>query len=299
MKYSSYKARNTLVLLTFLIVILIVGGYFILLSYPKKIHRAESQLKSIQQQIAVFDGVEIQFAKIQRQIKEEQNKLSNLNKQITAEVSPANTYSYLNMILKYSGVVKFDLLFAGSNSGTKYGYNVYNIKGEGSFNNIYRFIWYIERGPQIYRVKKLSLRGVESKDPETEETKLIVPFEAEIWALYADIKDLPKIKRKLSDVAVSNVRNPFYPYIMRDVPPNKNELVEVERAELKGVMPGKAFVADHNGNVHVLKEGDEVYLGNVTKIDTKKNQVVFTLNKAGIVEKFVLTLRFEQAQKER
>jgi len=32
----------------------------------------------------------------------------------------------------------------------------------------------------------------------------------------------------------------------------------------------------------------------VTKIDIEKNQVEFTLNKAGIVEKFVLKLRFEQ-----
>jgi hypothetical protein len=116
----------------------------------------------------------------------------------------------------------------------------------------------------------------------------------EIHALYADVKDLPPIKKTLADVKVEEVKNPFVPYVYRELPPNTRGLLEVERADLKAIIPGRAFVADHTGKIHVLKEGDEVYLGYVTKIDVEKNQVEFTLNKAGIVEKFVLKLRFEQ-----
>ena len=172
-----------------------------------------------------------------------------------------------------------------------YGYNIYNIKGEGSFSTIYKFIWYIERGPQIYKIKKLSLRGIEGA--KTDRSKLII-FEIEIWALFAAVKDLPPIKRKLSDVVVAEVKDPFTPYVSRGLPPNRENLLEVERATLKAVIPGKAFIADHKGKVHVLKEGDKVYLGYTTKINAEKSQVEFTLNKNGIVQKFVLKLRFSR-----
>ncbi len=289
-----YKTRNTLILLTFLIIILVVGAYFIFYSYPKKINKARAEIQDTERQINALAGLQVELYNLQKQIKEEQEKLAQLDKQIVPEVTPAMTYSYLNSILNYAGFVKFDMLYMGSKKAQKYAYNIYDIKGEASFENIYKFIWYLEQGPQIYRLARLDLRGVETRDEETKRFKVVVPFQMEVHALYADVKDLPPIKRTLDDVVIEEVKNPFIPYVYRELPPNTRGLLEVERADLKAVIPGKAFIADHTGKIHVLKEGDEVYLGYVTKIDIDKNQVEFTLNKAGIVEKFVLKLRFEQ-----
>jgi len=289
-----YKTRNTLILLAFLVIIGAVGVYFIFYHYPKKINEVRAEIQRTDQQINALSGLQIELFNLQKQIKEEQDKLAQLDKQIVPEVTPAMTYSYLNSILNYAGFVKFDMLYMGSKRAQKYAYNIYDIKGEASFDNIYKFIWYLEQGPQIYRIARLDLRGVETREEETKQFAIVVPFQMEIHALYADVKDLPPIKRTLSDVKILEVKNPFTPYIYRELPPNTKGLLEVERADLKAVIPGRAFVADHTGKIHVLKEGDEVYLGYVTKIDIEKNQVEFTLNKAGIVEKFVLKLRFEQ-----
>ncbi len=289
-----YKTRNTLILLAFLVIISVIGAYFIIYRYPKKINEAKAEIRRIEQQINALGDLQIELYNLQKQIKEEQEKLTQLDKQIVPDVTPAMTYSYLNSILNYAGFVKFDMLYMGSKKAQKYAYNIYDIKGEASFDNIYKFIWYIERGPQIYRISRLNLRGVETRDEQTRRFQIVVPFQMEVHALYADVKDLPPIKRTLADVKVEEVENPFVPYIYRELPPNIRGLLEVERADLKAVIPGRAFVADHTGKIHVLKEGDEVYLGYVTKIDIEKNQVEFTLNKAGIVEKFVLKLRFGQ-----
>ena len=62
------------------------------------------------------------------------------------------------------------------------------------------------------------------------------------------------------------------------------------------MLPGKAILVDHLGKIHVLKEGDEVYLGYLTKIDVPNNRVEFTLNKGGIVERYSLTLPFPSAE---
>ncbi len=289
-----YKTRNTLILLTFLIIISAVGGFFIFYHYPKKINEARAEVRRTEQQINALADLQVELYNLQKQIKEEQEKLAQLDKQIVPDVTPAMTYSYLNSILNYAGFVKFDMLYMGSKRAQKYAYNIYDIKGEASFNNIYKFIWYIERGPQIYRISRINLRGVETRDEQTKQFQVVIPFQMEVHALYADVKDLPPIKRTLDDVTVEEVKSPFVPYIYRELPPNTKGLLEVERADLKAVIPGRAFIADHTGKIHVLKEGDEVYLGYVTKIDIEKNQVEFTLNKAGIVEKFVLKLRFGQ-----
>lgn len=289
-----YKTRNTLILLAFLIIISAVGGFFNFYHYPKKINEAKAEIRKTEQQINALGDLQVELYNLQKQIKEEQEKLAQLDKQIVPDVTPAMTYSYLNSILNYAGFVKFDMLYMGSKKTQKYAYNIYDIKGEASFDNIYKFIWYIERGPQIYRISRINLRGVETRDEQTKQFQIVVPFQMEVHALYADVKDLPPIKRTLADVKVEEVKSPFVPYIYRELPPNTKGLLEVERADLKAVIPGRAFVADHTGKIHVLKEGDEVYLGYVTKIDVEKNQVEFTLNKAGIVEKFVLKLRFGQ-----
>ena len=186
----------------------------------------------------------------------------------------------------------FDMLYQGTKKAGGYQYNVYNIKGEGPFHKIYNFISYLEKGPLFYKIERLILRMVENKDPETKVYQIIVPFEMEIWALFADVPDLPPIRRSLRSVKVSRVSNPFYPFIYRDLPANTDELPEVERAELKAILKDKVLIADVEGNIHELIEGDKVYLGYLKSINPDNNEAEFILNKGGIVEKFSLYLRF-------
>jgi len=292
MNYASslpYKTRNTLILSCFLFLIITIGGYYALYFYPKTSKKLVIQVDRLKQQISAFDGIEAEYIKIRDLIQKEQIKLANMNKQILPDMTASKTYSYLNSILNFSGVIQFDMLYTQTKHAKGYSYRIYNIKGEGYFPAIFKFIWFVERGPQIYKINKLVLRGIES--PKTGQSKIIV-FEIELWSLFAPVKNLPVIEKTLDDVVVAEVNNPFNPYVPRTLPPNSENLLEVERAELKAVIPGKAFIADHYGKVHVLKEGDKVYLGYTTRINEAKSQVEFTLNKSGAVKKFILKLRF-------
>ena len=185
------------------------------------------------------------------------------------------------------------MLFSGRKTLKGYGYNIYNIKGEASFNKIYKLIWYLERGPFLYRITKLRLKGVESKDRDNKRVKLIIPFEMEIRGYYANIPNLPTSQRTIEDVTIQQVRNPFLPFILKNIPPNRDGLLEVERGELKAIVADRALIADQNGKIYSLSVGDKVYLGYLTRIDPVNNQVEFTLNKGGLVEKVVLKIKFE------
>lgn len=288
----SYKLRNIIVLgvLTFLVAC--AAGYLVLYHFPKKIKAEEKSITSIKKQIANLDGVEEEYKNIDKIIKEKEERLRNLNKRVVPAVTPSESYRYLISILKYCGVLDFDMLYQGVKEGDRYSYNVYNIKGEGPFFKIYKFISYLEKGPLFYKIEKLTLRMVEEKDKETGVYQIILPFEMEIWALFANVPDLPPIRRTLASVRANRVTNPFYPFIYRNLPPNIDELPEVERAELKAILKDKILIADHQGKIHELVEGDKVYLGYLKSIDGEFNEANFILNKGGIIERFSLQMRF-------
>lgn len=289
----SYKTRNIIVLSVFALLVSLVGGYFVFLNLPNKIQQVNIKIQDVDQQIAALQGTEEEIAGIKILLEDQKEKLSNLDKQLTTSGSPAETYRYINSILDYSGVLDIDLLYVSSQATENYNYDVYRIKGEGFFPTIYKFLWYLERGPRIYKIQKVSLHGVENREIDSTRTNMIVPFEIEFWVLYTSLEDVPPIKRSLRHVRATYVRNPFLPYIYRNLPLNKDELLEVERAELKGILPGRAFIEDHAGKIHEMNDGDKVYLGYVSNIDVENNRVVFILNKGGIIEKIVLKLGFE------
>lgn len=275
-------------------IIVAFGGYFVFWKCPQEIKAIEKQQKKVDKKIDALSTVEVEFDEVTKNIKIEQEKLGQLNKQIVPEVPSARTYAYLNSIIQYVGALNFDMAYQRTENLKGYGYNIYRITGEGNFSNIYEFIWYLERGPEIYRIRDLSMQSTEQRNNETGKFTLSVPFNFELCAYFAAIPELPKIKNSLSDVRViKQKKNPFYPYILRDVEPNKDLLVEVDRSTLKAVIPGKAYITDQFGKSQVLAVGDRVYLGRTSKIDPKRNQVTFTLNKGGVIEKYVLKLQFD------
>ena len=294
----SYQVRNIITLCIILTLISSIGSYYIFFSYPEKIEILDKQIAELQVQIDVLEFVAVQLDEAKRKIEEEEIKLSLVDKQIVAEVSPAATYKYLNTLLNYSGFLKFDMIFMGTAKKKKYSEHAYSVKGEGTFSAIHKFLGYLEGGPEIYKVRKLNMRGVETIDIETQKQDLVVTYDFEILALFAKSQKLPPINKSLDDVNFAAARNPFYPYVKKELPPNFYDLLEVERAELKAVMANKAIIVDHNRNTHFVHEGDEIYLGYVKKIDEEKNQVIFTLDKGGIVEDFILELRFSSEEEQ-
>ena len=62
----------------------------------------------------------------------------------------------------------------------------------------------------------------------------------------------------------------FYPLIRSQIPPNLDNLLDVQGAKLLALIPEGAFIQDSKGNTFLLWEGQKVYLGYLTKIDYKK-----------------------------
>jgi len=293
----SYKKRNILILACFLLVIAGFGTYLVGFSYPAEIEAAEKKYAKLEKQVEYLNSIEMEFPQLLQQVEEKRDRLANIDKRVSNKVTSSGVHAYLAQIQSYTGKVDFHLFHNGNETLKDFGYKKYRLKGEGPFSRVFNFIWYLERGPEIFRLVNVSLKGVEDKDEETEKPKLVIPFEMEIWAYYAkSTEDLPKVRRRINDVRTIKARNAFYPYIKRNLPPNDEGLLEVERAELKALVADRALVKDHTGTIHVLRLGDKVYLGNLTRINPQGNQVEFTLNKGGAYEKIVLDLQFDESE---
>lgn len=291
----SFKLRNTIILLALLLFTIGIGVWRLVFHYPHLIESFEQQIQDIDQSIVQIPELEETLKQARVIIGEREELLANLDKTVEPDVSMAEAFAYFDQIQDRYGSIRFTLTYKNERMAKGFGERTFTLQGEGSYRTVFSLIWALERGPKVFVIDRLSMRGVEgSGDDKT----VIIPFDMTVRALFADVSGLPPIKRKLTDVRVPWVRNMFYPLISKDLPANTRGLVEVERAELRAILPGRALVADHRGKVHVLAEGDEVYLGYLTKVDPNRNLAEFTLNKGGIVERFQLRLQFSAEQGE-
>ena len=189
--------------------------------------------------------------------------------------------SYINFTFKTGGKQEFDDYLTTS----------YELSGEALFYNLYNFIWRLENYKRLYNIQSLNLQEVEKVDNPGEEPKSYVKFSMVITGFSS--KEKLSTSEEIIDRRMSEpiAYNPFSPLVRDYIPPNRDNLLEINTAVLQGLTEDRAFIADSKGNLNVMEVGDRVYLGRLAEIDKAKNQVVFTLNKGGFIETVTLKLR--------
>ena len=91
----------------------------------------------------------------------------------------------------------------------------------------------------------------------------------------------------------SVLSNPFQALIQKELPPNRNNLLDVDKATLLGLIQSAAYFRDNTGRTRTLRIGDDVYLGKLTSIDPDNGTVEFTLNEGGFLRKVTLHLEYK------
>ncbi len=297
----SYQLRNSVVLGVLLVFILIVGGYVHWIRLPGQTEVVDAKIKEVNTELQNTPDLIGQFNATQENVANMQVRWKNRSKDIPPADQTAQTYAYLNRIIDLSGFLRLDMIYQGEKIFVNYGYKMYNLRGESNFENLYRFIWMLENGRKLYKISTLNLRSIEivktetkpGEEPTPEGREFRVGFEMVIHAYFTPHTDLTGSVGYGEVMPAALNYNPFKPLILSSIPPNILGLVEVERSELKAAIAGKVFIQDQNNEIQTLQEGDEVYLGYVTKIRPEEGRVEFTLNKGGIIERFELTIRFE------
>lgn len=292
----SYKLRNSIALGILLFLIVSVGTYIRAFNQPRRAKAIETEVKKIDEELQNTPNLVNEFNDLSAVLNDTEKRWAARNKDIPPVDITSQSYAYFSHLIDISGPIKLDMLYTGVESRGNYGFNMYSLKGEAPFDNFYRFIWYLENDRKLYKINTMTLKGLEVPATETEEGQVLVTYDMQVHAYFSSVAELSS---SLGERALRpNYLNvdPFAPVISSGVPPNLDNLVEVERSSLKAVIPGKAFVEDQTSKIRTLHVGDEVYLGYVTLLDPEGGRIECTLNKGGIIEKVELKIRYGPSQ---
>jgi len=287
----SYTLRNTIALGVILAIIFGFGGYFALIRYPNRLHAVEESIKKIDIELQNTPVLLNQVNMLTAQVETTKRQWATRVKDIPPGDITSDTYDYLIRTIDASGAIRMNMLYNGVKNLGNYGFGTYDLQGTAPFGDFYRFLWYVENGRRLYKVRTLELKQVWTKEQESAGPILLVNYHMIVESYFSPIPELSSATGERALRPGYLAVNPFYPAILPEIPPNTRDLVEIKRSILKGVIAGKAYVQDQSNRIRELGEGDEIYLGYISKVDPEKGMIEYILNEGGIIDKGQLTIR--------
>jgi hypothetical protein len=302
----SNDVLNTLILTAVLVLTLGAGFYVTQKVQPAKLDALEAEEEAIRLRAAEVEDLLAQEAVASEEAAEAFRRWNARYKILPDQLSSPDVVDYLNALSR-SGFRAFDITMVGVEQHPNYAIFTYNITGLAYFESLYAFVWHVENGRGLYRLRDLNVRRqiTTIPNPETgvDRQLVLAQFSIAIDAYFAGSEGMSGPDSIITVPA--NVLpprrpalNPFYPLILEELPPNTDDLVDVEVDELVSVI-GNQAVFNREGELRSLRSGERVYLGHLTTVDPNVGRVVADLNKGGIRERIELDLqsgeRYRQA----
>jgi len=300
------------VLLLFIVWLLIsgVGIYLTFVKLPREIEHVEKLEKLAHMRQTELGALLAEYATTEERAKEVESRWRSRYRYIPAKLETPDVVARLNALTR-QGFETFNVRFVGATQEPKVTYYTFNIEGRGYFHHLYRFVWEIENSPELYRIQTLSLDHIDlvkaDRQSGRERMMVMVSFSMQLEAYYGGPPDLQvaqmadSLYRQLPRAVFpekSPAVNPFYPGILEQLPPNTDNLIDVEKARLISIVGGRAVFQDETG-LRSIGVGEKVYLGQITAIDPIEGRVVARLNRGGLLDEVELHLetgeRYRQA----
>lgn len=307
--------NNLIVLLGLWGLMLASGIYVTWFEQPEQLEALEQAEKVERMQLAEVTALLAEEATSKQMAEEAVRKWEARYKIIPDTLSTGQALSYINA-LSARGFEQFDVTFSGVQASPDVSYYKFFVQGACSFERLYKLIWDLENRRSFYRIRNLKLDGLSlvkrDRWSEKERLKQLVTFTFMIEAYFGGTDGLSAPEAlvvHLNDddgAIITNADapppvpmhilpepqprdNPFAPTILAELPPNTNDLLEVDKVELVSIVGDRA-VFKHEAEYHALEVGDRVYLGQVQRIEPRKGRVHIRLNKGGLVEDLTFDL---------
>lgn len=298
----SFKLRNTVVLASLAFLFSAVGMIYWKWYQPRKLKEIAKEVQVVDRRINDMAGLLQKVEQLDTEYKDVKRKYDSRSKEIPSTDVSSQTYAYMSRgqdeSMTYGEFPKFNMTFEGAHMLKDYGYNSYKLSaGSGSFASIYKFVYYLENGRRLYKIRDITLDQKEQIDEDTKETKSYLDFTMELDAYFSSIDVLATSLAAKSLTAVQAPYDPFRPLVLttlaNQAPPNE---IDINALDIKAVLPGKAF-ALMGDELILLHVGDKVWRGSVTRIDPATSSVDFLLNEGGIFRKVEKKIMFDKKKK--
>ena len=287
------KIKNTLIILVILVLIVLGSGLYTYVIQQGDIDDKKSKIKELNlDAYNTADLVEQLNALKARSA--ELDSILNLRKfNIPVSLPQSRFYDFVNKIsFGFSPHSYVNIEYIDTKQAGEFMYYKYDLSGVAFFNDLYKLIYAIEQSKELKKILMVSFNDFVKVDDEKNPFYL-VNYKISAAVYYASNADFASKVIKENRLTPNPIYDVFYPLIRNEIPPNTDNLLDVQNATLLALIPDGAFIADGQGTTYLLWEGDQVYLGYLTEIDFDNNTVRFILNKGGIIDKVDLTLEKE------
>lgn len=284
------KLRSTLVLLALLLIILISGGAYLYFVQGKDLDTKREKLKELQAKALDPQELLARYQSLLVKSNELDSILANREFNIPQNLSSIKFYNFVNNITNgYSDKAQVNIEYLEQKQEKEFFYHEYKLSGFGYFNEVYNLIFAIEQSKELKKVSNINLGNLVNTK-ENEAPVYLVSFTINARTYFSTDNRFAPATFVENNLGAPTLYDAFYPLIRNEIPPNIDELLDVQGATLLALIPEGAFIADSKGNTYLIWEGEQVYLGYLTKIDYQNSRVSFILNKGGIIEKVDLEL---------
>jgi len=279
-----------LVLLALLLIILIAGGSYLFFVQGKELDKNRDKLKELQAKALDPQELLAQYEDLLVKSNRLDSILANREFNIPQNLSSIKFYNFVNNITNgFSDKAQVNIEYLEQKQEKEFFYHDYKLSGFGYFNEVYNLIYAIEHSKELKKVTNINLGNlVQTK--EGENPVYLVNFNINARTYFSSDNRFAPATFVENNLGSPTLYDAFYPLIRNEIPPNIDELLDVQGATLLALIPEGAFIADSKGNTYLIWEGEQVYLGYLTKIDYQNSRVSFILNKGGIIEKVDLQL---------
>lgn len=293
------KTKNTLALVGLLLLLLLFGGSYILIFQRGSLKDDRNKLESLKSNHYNTDQLTLQYNDLQKKAAKLDSILAKRKFNIPQNLSSISFFNFINKVsVGFSSSTQVNVDFIDQKKDRDFHYYEYKITGNGEFNDLYKLIYSIEQSKELKKIKNVTMSNYISSQKDGT-TEFLVSYTILADVYFADNNRFSTAEFVENNLNVRPEYDIFYPLIRTQVPPNIDNLLDVQGSKLLALIPEGAFIADSKGNTYLLWEGQQVYLGYLTKIDYDHNLVSFILNKGGIIEKVDLSLEKEGVSKKK
>jgi hypothetical protein len=292
----TYKIRNTLVLGIIWFIIAASGVVYYWIIQPKQIKKIKKEITIINKQLEDLPGLTDEVQRLTIQFQDVKRRYDSRSKEIPQLDISSQTYEYMSNGVEEAGFIKFNMKFMGQRNKSSWGFNSYKLeRGEAQFENLFRFIYFLENGRRLYKIASIDLEHKEAIDDETKEVTKWIAFDMEIHAYF--VRNIPELGTSLAAKSLTMIPSPFDPFnnmiteiLSTEVPRGE---IDADKAEVKAVLPGKVFVEFDNA-LQILHLGDKVWRGSVSRVNPESSSVDYSLNEGGVFRRLTKKIIFDK-----
>ena len=287
------KIVSTLLLVSIILVILIAGGIYTFYIQAGDMEEKKKELDNLKINAYNTEDLKIQLSDLKEKIAELDSILALRKYIIPVNIPQSDFFKFVNNVSsQFSENSHVNVEFVGNGEPSDFYSYLYKIEGIAEFNDLFRLLYAVEQSKELKKIIKGDITNFVEVDDEGI-PHYLVNYSFRVKVYYSDSDTYASAKYRENSLKSNSLYNIFFPLIRDEIPPNVDNLLDVQTAQLLALIPDGAYIADASGKTHLLWEGDEVYLGYLTKIDYNTNEVKFVLNKGGVIEK--ISLKLEQS----